>query len=137
MIELNINNLTKFYGANKIFERISFEVKTGERIGLIGTNGCGKTTLMKILMGVEDYKEGNISFRKDTRVGYLNQISFFEARSDAFAQFEATKQSEFSALQVLWQSKEDNDFDVDYEAELWKQQLKRLVGSGLKSWQHG
>lgn len=81
MIELNINNLTKFYGANKIFERISFEVKTGERIGLIGTNGCGKTTLMKILMGVEDYKEGNISFRKDTRVGYLNQISFFEANT--------------------------------------------------------
>ena len=43
--------------------------------------------------------------------------SFYEARADAFAQFEATKQSEFVALQTLWQSKEDNDFDVDYGDE--------------------
>ena len=45
------------------------------------------------------------------------ESSFYEARAEAFAQFEATKQSEFSALQVLWQSKEDNDFDVDYGDE--------------------
>jgi len=58
MIELSINNLTKFYGANKIFETISFEMKTGERIGLIGKNGCGKTTIMKIIMG--KFKESNL-----------------------------------------------------------------------------
>lgn len=45
------------------------------------------------------------------------ESSFFEARSEAFAQFEAQKQSEFVALQTLWQSKEDNDFDVDYGDE--------------------
>ena len=44
------------------------------------------------------------------------ESSFFEARSEAFAQFEAQKQSEFVALQQLWQSKEDADYDVDYEA---------------------
>jgi ATPase subunit of ABC transporter with duplicated ATPase domains len=78
MIELNINNLTKFYGANKIFENISLEVKTGERIGLIGQNGCGKTTIMKILMGLEDSQGGEISVRKDNKVGYLNQIPVYE-----------------------------------------------------------
>ncbi len=43
MIEIGVNNLSKYYGATKIFEKISFEIKTGERIGLIGRNGCGKT----------------------------------------------------------------------------------------------
>jgi ATP-binding cassette, subfamily F, member 3 len=74
MIEINVSNLTKYYGASKIFETISFEVKTGERIGLIGQNGCGKTTIMKILMGQEDCLTGEINFRKGIKVGYLNQI---------------------------------------------------------------
>ena len=65
MIELNVSNLVKYYGANKLFENISFEVKTGERIGLIGQNGCGKSTLMKILMGTEEYQSGEISLRKE------------------------------------------------------------------------
>lgn len=74
MIECSVNNLIKYYGANKIFENISFELKTGDRTGLIGQNGCGKTTLMKVLMGVEDYHGGNISFRKGAKLGYLDQI---------------------------------------------------------------
>jgi ATPase subunit of ABC transporter with duplicated ATPase domains len=77
MIELNINNLTKYYGANKIFENISFEIKTGERIGLIGQNGCGKTTVMKILMEIEDHQSGDISLKKDNKMGYLNQIPIY------------------------------------------------------------
>lgn len=78
MIECSINNLTKYYGANKIFENISFDVKSGERIGLIGQNGCGKTTIMKIIMGIEDYQEGSVSIRKGARVGYLDQIPGYE-----------------------------------------------------------
>jgi ATP-binding cassette, subfamily F, member 3 len=78
MIELSVNNLVKYYGANKIFENISFDVKTNERIGLIGQNGCGKTTIMKILMGDEDSQGGEVTFRKDCKVGYLNQIPVYE-----------------------------------------------------------
>lgn len=74
MIELSIDNLLKFYGANKIFENISFDIKTGEHIGLIGRNGCGKTSILKILMGLEEHQAGNISIRKDCKLGYLNQI---------------------------------------------------------------
>lgn len=113
MIELSINNLTKFYGANKIFETISFEVKTGERIGLIGKNGCGKTTIMKIIMGkfkesnlnlqgsiedveqmkagetlygeetLEDYQAGEVNLRKGVKVGYLNQIPVYSEDTKA------------------------------------------------------
>jgi ATP-binding cassette, subfamily F, member 3 len=78
MIELNVNGLVKYYGANKLFENISLEIKTGDRIGLIGQNGCGKTTLMKILIGEEDYQGGEVSLRKDTKIGYLNQIPVYE-----------------------------------------------------------
>lgn len=74
MIECSVNNLVKYYGANKIFENISFELQSNERVGLIGLNGCGKTTLLKILMGLEEYHEGNINFRKGAKVGYLDQI---------------------------------------------------------------
>ncbi|GAB6152188.1 hypothetical protein JCM17380_09380 [Desulfosporosinus burensis] len=70
MIEYSINNMTKYYGANKIFQNISFDLKTGEKIGLIGQNGCGKTTILKMITGVEDYQEGTIAIRKDARVGY-------------------------------------------------------------------
>ncbi|WFA08427.1 ribosomal protection-like ABC-F family protein [Tissierella sp. Yu-01] len=74
MIECSVNNLVKYYGAIKVFENISFDIQTNERVGLIGQNGCGKSTLMKILMGIEDYHGGTISFRKGVKVGYLDQI---------------------------------------------------------------
>lgn len=74
MIECSVNNIAKYYGATKIFENISFELKSNERVGLIGLNGSGKTTLMKVLMGIEEYQEGEIHFRKDIKLGYLDQI---------------------------------------------------------------
>lgn len=117
MIELNVSNLIKYYGANRIFQDISFEIQTSERIGLIGPNGCGKTTIMKILMGMEDYQGGAISFRKDTKVGYLNQIPRFnegittmEVLKIAFKDvFSLQKQME--ELQQLLCRLEGNDLD--------------------------
>lgn len=78
MIECSVRELKKYFGANKIFDNISFELKTSERVGLIGQNGCGKTTLMKILMGMEDYQGGSISLRKGVKLGYLEQIHCVE-----------------------------------------------------------
>ncbi len=74
MIEVSINGLGKYFGADKIFENLSMDVKTGERIGLIGSNGCGKTTLMKILTDEEGYEEGSVAFRKGVKLGYLSQM---------------------------------------------------------------
>ena len=78
MIECNINNISKSYGAHQIFQNISFEIKTNERIGLIGPNGCGKTTIMKIMIGLEHVQEGTVTFRKGTKLGYLDQIPVFD-----------------------------------------------------------
>lgn len=78
MIECNINNIKKTFGADLIFENISFDIKTNERIGLIGPNGSGKTTIIKILYGLENVQEGSISFRKGSKLGYLDQIPDYE-----------------------------------------------------------
>lgn len=131
MIELSINNLTKFYGANKIFEKICFEVKTGERIGLIGKNGCGKTTIMKIIMGrfkesnlnlqdrfgdtgqlqieeasygeevSEDYQAGEVNLRKGIKVGYLNQIPVYSEDTKAIEVIRMAFQKVFDLKRLL------------------------------------
>lgn len=73
MILLQINKLEKSYDGEVIFSDVDFEVKTGERIAIVGRNGTGKTTLMKIIAGVESYDEGNISKGKQVTMGYLTQ----------------------------------------------------------------
>ncbi len=78
MIEANINNISKTFGADLIFENISFDIKTNERIGLIGPNGSGKTTIIKILYGLENIQQGSFSFRKGTKLGYLDQIPEYD-----------------------------------------------------------
>lgn len=77
MIALSVNNLSKSFGATTIFQGLSMDVHEGERLGLIGPNGCGKTTVMKILMGKEDY-EGTVAYKKGITVGYLNQMPDYD-----------------------------------------------------------
>ena len=70
---ISVTNLTKSYGAQVLFERMSFKVNQRERVGLVGRNGHGKTTLFRIIAGDEDPDSGTISFPKGYRVGYVRQ----------------------------------------------------------------
>ena len=70
---LQVENLTKSFGDLVLFEDISFGLAEGQRVGLIAKNGSGKSTLLHILAGREGYDAGNISFRRDVKVGYLEQ----------------------------------------------------------------
>ena len=70
---LQVDNLTKSFGDLVLFENISFGVAEGQRIGLIAKNGSGKSTLLNILSGREGYDGGSIVYRRDLRVGYLEQ----------------------------------------------------------------
>lgn len=74
MIEISLNKINKSYGFNNVLNNLSFDIKTNERIALIGSNGCGKTTTLKIIMGIESYDSGNISIRKESKIGYLTQM---------------------------------------------------------------
>ena len=76
---LQVENLTKSFGDLVLFSDISFGLAEGQRIGLIAKNGSGKTTLLNILSGKEGYDEGKITYRRDVRVGYLDQAPLYPA----------------------------------------------------------
>ncbi len=74
MMEINIHNVSKNYGFNNILKEINLSIQKGEKVSLIGSNGCGKTTLLKIISGIENPTEGEVSIRKGSTIGYLPQI---------------------------------------------------------------
>lgn len=75
---LDIQNLTKSFGAHVLFQDISFSVAEGQKIGLVAKNGTGKSTLLSILTGREGYDSGNIIFRRELKIGYLEQSPKFD-----------------------------------------------------------
>ncbi|RDU36300.1 ABC transporter ATP-binding protein [Neobacillus piezotolerans] len=74
MIICSVQQISKMFGGNSIFENLSFEIKEKDRIGLVGRNGCGKTTIFKLLANEETIDKGQIHFKKGARIGYLAQI---------------------------------------------------------------
>ncbi len=76
---LDVQDLTKRIGDLVLFENISFSIAEGQHVGLIARNGAGKSTLLNILMGKDDYESGQIIFRRDLRIGYLEQLPEFPA----------------------------------------------------------
>ncbi|WP_048799291.1 ATP-binding cassette domain-containing protein, partial [Segatella buccae] len=67
---LDVQNLTKSFGADVLFRDISFSIAEGQKVGLIARNGTGKSTLLSILTDREGYDSGSIVYRRDLRVGY-------------------------------------------------------------------
>ena len=76
---INAKEISKAFGANPLFQNVSFTVSEGDRIGLIGPNGSGKSTLLRILAAQESPDDGDIAFRKRLRVSYVEQDTRFQA----------------------------------------------------------
>ena len=77
MIEVSVNNASKSFGFKNVLDGFDLEATTGERIALIGPNGCGKSTLFKIISGIYGYDSGDIYTSKDCEIGYLEQNTNF------------------------------------------------------------
>ncbi len=73
MALVSFGNVTKSFGENILFENVSFGIEEKDKIGLVGVNGCGKTTLFRIITGFEDYDSGEVFVRKDCCISYLEQ----------------------------------------------------------------
>ncbi|MDD6394249.1 MAG: ABC-F family ATP-binding cassette domain-containing protein [Prevotella sp.] len=108
---LDVQNLTKSFGATVLFENISFSVAEGQKIGLIAKNGTGKTTLLSILVGKESYDSGNIIYRNGLRIGYLEQSPAFNPKDtvlDACFNHEGNPDKVLKAKQILTRLKITN-----------------------------
>ena len=73
MIDISFNKVSKNYGSNKVLEEISFDIKENEKVALVGVNGSGKSTILKLISGKENLNSGTISIRKDASIGVLEQ----------------------------------------------------------------
>ena len=108
---LDVQHLTKSFGAHVLFEDISFSVAEGQKVGLVARNGTGKSTLLSILTGVEGYDSGQIIFRRDIRVGYLEQTPKFNDADtvlDACFNHSGDEAKILKAKQILTQLKVGN-----------------------------
>ena len=105
---LDVQHLTKSFGALTLFRDISFSIGEGQKVGLIAKNGTGKSTLLSILSGKEGYDEGSIVFRRDLKVGMLEQSPVFdpdESVLDACFNHQGEDEKVLKAKQVLTQLK--------------------------------
>lgn len=101
---LDIQNLTKSFGAQVLFKDISFSIAEGQHIGLVAQNGTGKSTLLSILIGKESYDTGSIIYRNDLRVGLLEQSPKFDPEEsvlDACFNHEGNPERLLKAKQIL------------------------------------
>ena len=105
---IDVQNLTKSFGALVLFENISFSIAEGQKVGLIARNGTGKSTLLSVLTGKEDYDLGDIIYRRDLRVGMLEQTPVFdpdESVLDACFNHQGESEKVLKAKQILTQLK--------------------------------
>ena len=103
---LVVQNLTKSFGAQVLFEDISFGIAEGQKVGLIAQNGTGKSTLLSLLMGKDGYDSGSIVYRNDLRIGYLEQSPKFDPEEsvlDACFNHQGEDEKVLRAKQILTQ----------------------------------
>lgn len=103
---IDVQNVSKAFGAHVLFKNLSFSIAEGQRVGLIARNGTGKTTLLSIVSGHESCDSGNIIFRNGIKVGYLEQTPKFNANDtvlDACFNHQGEEEKVLKAKQVLTQ----------------------------------
>ena len=103
---LDVQNLTKRFGAQVLFENISFSIAEGQKVGLIARNGTGKSTLMSVLMDKEGYESGSIIYRRDLKLGFLEQSPQFDPEEsvlDACFNHKDNPEKVLKARQILTQ----------------------------------
>ena len=103
---LDVQNLTKRFGAEVLFDKISFSIAEGQKVGLVARNGTGKSTLMSVLMDKEGHESGDIIYRRDLKVGYLEQSPKFDPKEsvlEACFNHEDDPEKVLKAKQILTQ----------------------------------
>lgn len=133
-IILSIKNLSKSYytlnGEIKAIDNISFDVKEGTYLSIVGSSGCGKSTLLNILAGLDKETEGNISFKKKLKIGYMLQ-------EDALLPWLTVKENAILGLRVTGNDTKDNISYVEnllktYGLEAFMNKKPNELSGGMK-----
>ncbi|MBN2543131.1 ABC-F family ATP-binding cassette domain-containing protein [bacterium] len=122
MIEIALNEIQKSYGVIKVLHGVSFDVQEGEKVGLIGRNGTGKTTIFKIIAGMENYDYGSLSIRKGSTVGYLEQIPDYP---DDFKVIDVLNQAFETISKLRAEMKELEKVMAEADSKTSKKMMKR------------
>lgn len=115
---ITLDNVAFGYGGNLIFEKVSFALNEGERVGLIGANGEGKTTLIKLILGELESDAGSVIRKNGLKTGYLEQNGGYESGNTVYAEMRAIFKEELAAVEKLstlsaeLACAEGHDFDV-------------------------
>ena len=142
---LTAHHLTKTFNLQTLFENVSFSLNPGERKGLVGPNGCGKTTLIRILAGLEPPSSGHVSRNPGLRIGYLPQVfepdpglTTEQVISQHTGQISALEDQLAATARALTECPSDDDLQLTYDDLLWRIQLNQaghaahiLAGLGL------
>ena len=114
---LNIHNLSVSFGGTYLFEEVTFRLGAGDRVGLVGKNGAGKSTMLKILAGDFKPDSGVIATEKEVKMGFLRQdIDFEQGRTvleEAYQAFEEIKRAEFRIEEINHQLATRTDYESD------------------------
>ncbi|CAM3268055.1 ABC-F family ATP-binding cassette domain-containing protein [Aequorivita lipolytica] len=114
---VNIHNLSVSFQGDYLFEKITFQLKPGDRVGLVGKNGAGKSTLLKIIAGEQEYDTGQIATDKEISIGFLKQdIDFQKGRSvleESYEAFTEIKKLEKNLEEINTQLAERTDYESD------------------------
>lgn len=123
---LNIHNLSVSFGGEYLFEEVTFRLNGGDRVGLIGKNGAGKSTMLKILAGEQEYDEGQIAKDKELRIGFLKQdIDFEQGRT-------VVEEAQQAFVEIKQLEKKIDDINhqlairTDYESQSYTDLIQEL-----------
>ena len=124
---LNIHNLTVSFQGEDLFKEITFRLGAGDRAGLIGKNGAGKSTMLKIISGDQEYDSGQIALAKEVEIGFLRQdIDFIPGRSvleESYQAFETIKKLEFQMAEL----NEELTTRTDYESDEYSKIIEEVT----------
>ena len=134
---ISINDLTFLIGSRALYDEANWHIKPGDRVGLIGANGTGKSTLLKIIVGEYGPSSGSISMSKDLKIGYLNQdlLSYDSHHSIlhvAMEAFERQNQLHDEIEELLKKIETDYSEDVLYKLSDKQQEFEALDGYSIE-----
>ena len=122
---LNIHNLSVSFGGTYLFEEVTFRLGAGDRVGLVGKNGAGKSTMLKILAGDIKPDSGQIATEKEVKIGFLRQdIDFEQGRTvldEAYQAFAEIKRAELKIDEINHQLATRTDYESQSYSDLIEQ----------------